>query len=207
MVPANEDFSPEFVEQLKLHQPLAWRQAFTALYPVAWHGTGHARWSLSNEDREEVASEALAEIAQQIPTLTTWSEVSALTFVIARRRAVSKLRAVLAVKRGAHATVSFDEIGDILASTEALQAAGTLHDLADSLAQLVAGLGEPTSGMVRAFLHEGASYQEIADRFGKPIGTVGTVIFRAVNSLKGEIRRSPKLMKELQLYLRLLVIG
>ena len=61
--------------------------------------------------------------------------------------------------------------------------------------------------MVRAFLHEGASYQEIADRFGIPIGTVGTVIFRAVNALKGEIRRSPKLMKELQLYLRLLMLG
>ena len=96
-----EDFSAEFIAQLKQDQPLAWRLAFQALYPIAWHGAGHARWRLSEQDREEVASEALAEVARQLAGLATWREISALTFVIARRRSISRLRALLAQKRGA----------------------------------------------------------------------------------------------------------
>ena len=208
VVVANEDFSPEFIEQLKLNQPLAWREAFAALYPVAWHGAGHARWRLSDEDREELASEALAEVARQISALKTWREVSALTFVIARRRSISRLRTLLAQKRGSHtnATVSLEEIGDILQATESMQAAGGLHELGETVAGLIQGLGEPGATMVREFLQEGKSYQEIADLHGKPIGTVGTVIYRAIQQLKREVGRTPKLMKELQLYLRLLVI-
>ncbi len=208
VVEANEDFSPAFVEQLKLHQPLAWREAFAELYPIAWHGAGHARWRLSDEDREEVASEALAEVARQIATLQTWREVSALTFVIARRRSISRLRSLLAQKRGSHthATVSLEEIGDIEHATDGLQRSDGLSELAATLAQLVQDLGEPAATMVRAFLQEGKSYQEIADLHAKPIGTVGTVIYRAIQQLKRDVARTPKLMKELQLYLRLLVI-
>ena len=43
-------------------------------------------------------------------------------------------------------------------------------------------------------------------RHGKPIGTVSTVIYRAIQQLRRVISRTPKLMKELQLYLRLLVV-
>lgn len=206
---ANNEPSADFVAQLKDNQPLAWRQAFAALYPIAWHGAGHARWKLSNEDREEVASEALAEVARQISTFNKWSEITALTFVVARRRSISRLRALLAQKRGAStsASVSFDELGEILQATESLQAAGGLPEIAETMAKLVQGLGEPAASMVREFLHEGASYQEIADRRGKPIGTVGTIIYRALQELKREVQRTPKLMKELQLYLRLIVVA
>jgi RNA polymerase sigma factor (sigma-70 family) len=208
VVVANEDFSPEFIGQLKLNHPLAWREAFSVLYPIAWHGAGHARWRLADEDREEVASEALAEVARQISTLNTWREISALTFVIARRRSVSRLRTQLAQKRGSHtnATVSLEEIGDILQATESMQSAGGLHELAETVAGLIQGLGEPGATLVREFLQEGKSYQELAELHGKPIGTVGTVIYRAIQQLKREIGRTPKLMKELQLYLRLLVV-
>ena len=205
---ANHESSSDLVAQLKDNQPLAWRHAFASLYPVAWHGTGHAKWKLSKEDREEVASEALAEISQQISTLNRWSEVTALTFVIARRRSISRLRALLAQKRGAstNATVSLDELGDILQASEGIQAAGSLPEIAETMANLVEALGEPAASMVRAFLQEGASYQEIADRHGKPVGTIGTIIYRSMQALKREVRRTPKLMKELHLYLRLIVM-
>lgn len=205
---ANNDFPPAFIAQLKENQPPAWREAFAVLYPIAWQGAGHARWRLSDDDREEVAMEALAEVSRQISALKTWREVSALTFVIARRRSISRLRTHLAQKRGSHtnATVSLEEIGDILQATEGMQAAGGLHELAETVAGLIQGLGEPGATMVREFLQEGKSYQEIAELHGKPIGTVGTVIYRAIQQLRREVSRTPKLMKELQLYLRLLVV-
>lgn len=206
---ANEEFPPEFIAHLKQHQPLAWRQAFGVLYPIAWQGAGHARWRLSAEDREEVAAEALVEVARQISALHTWGELTALAFVIARRRSISRLRALLAQKRGAStdANVSLEEIGDLELATEGWPQAGGLADLAEALAKLIAGLGEPTATMVREYLHEGASYEELSRRHGKPVGTVGVVIFRAVQQLRREIGRTPKFMKELQLYLRLLVVA
>jgi RNA polymerase sigma factor (sigma-70 family) len=204
-----EDFSAEFIAQLKEDQPLAWRLAFQALYPVAWQGAGSARWRLAEQDREEVASEALAEVARQVAALDTWKQISALTFVIARRRSISRLRALLAQKRGArvHATVSLEEIGEIEAATESLLQSGQLPELAETVAALVQGLGEPAATLVREHLHEGVSYEELARRHGKPIGTVGVIIYRAVQQLRREIGRTPRFMKELQLYLRLLVVA
>jgi hypothetical protein len=50
---ANYEPSADFVAQLKENQPLAWQEAFALLYLIAWRGAGHARWRLSDEDREE----------------------------------------------------------------------------------------------------------------------------------------------------------
>jgi DNA-directed RNA polymerase specialized sigma24 family protein len=204
-----EDFSAEFIAQLKQDQPLAWRLAFQALYPIAWHGAGHARWRLSEQDREEVASEALAEIARQLAGLATWREISALTFVIARRRSISRLRALLAQKRGArgHATVSLEEIGEIELATENLSQAANGPELAEAVAALVQRLGEPAATLVREHVHEGATHEELARRHGKPIGTIGVILYRAMHQLRREVGRTPKFMKELQLYLRLLVVA
>lgn len=206
---ANEDFSAEFIAQLKQDQPLAWRLAFQALYPIAWHGAGQARWRLSEQDREEVASEALAEVARQLAGLATWREISALTFVIARRRSISRLRALLARKRGVrgHATVSLEEIGEIELASENLLPAASGPELAETVAALVQRLGEPAATLVREHVHEGATHEELARRHGKPIGTIGVILYRAMHQLRREVGRTPKFMKELQLYLRLLVVA
>lgn len=203
----NNQPSADFVAQLKENQPLAWREAYAALYPIAWQGAGHAKWRLADEDREEVAVDALSEVARQIGTLNEWNEVTALTFVIARRRSISKLRTLLAQKRGSQATVNLttEELDVVEHAAETVRDFSQWHDVAHLLEQLIAELGEPTAAILREYLN-GASHQEIANRHGKPIGTVGVVISRSIGQIERKIRSSPKMMKELFLHLRLLLL-
>lgn len=162
----NDAFSPEFIALLKQGEPLAWREGFSTLWPIAWRGTGSGGITLPSSDREEVAAEALAEVAQQISDVDTGEQLTALTFVIARRRAVSRLRAILAQKRtGQRTAVSLDELREMEDTVASPDAAANLSELALKLDERIRALGEPAASIIADFFQHGHSYREIAERY------------------------------------------
>ncbi len=201
------DRLPEFLLRLQADDGEAWTEAFEELYRIAWHASGSARWTLSAEDREEVACEAAAEVAAQIKQLSQWSQVTALVFVIARRRAVSHLRAKLAQKRRS-ADGPDQELGSVPESDLPEADSRSLQkwcELNATLQHLLAALGEPAGALIRGYTLEGLTYEELAARHGMPVGTVGVTIYRTLHKLKRQLATTPKLLEELSLYLRMIM--
>ena len=56
--------------------------------------------------------------------------------------------------------------------------------------------------LLRAYYFKGMKQEQIADVFGKPLGTVGVQLSRALKKLREEIGKTPDLMKELKEALR-----
>lgn len=198
------DASALFFRQLQARDAGAWREAFAQLYPIAWRGTGNWSGTLTAEDREEVAVDALATAAQRIEEFDTWEQVQALVFVVARRRAVSRWRAQTAQKRqaAAQAPLSLEMVGEGSLPAEDPEALKNWAELAEVWEQICAGLNEPARALLRAYLLEGASYEELARRHGLTVGAVGVILFRTFQRLRRTIRAKPKLLQELSLYLR-----
>ncbi len=198
---------PEFLIRLKAQAEDSWREAYAVLYPLAWRGASHPGWSLPATDHEEVAADAIIATATDIHSLATWEEVTARVFLAARRGAVSRLRKILAQKRGAPLTVSLEpsELDAIEQACVQVTEPKRWHEVSALLEQQIAALGEPAAALLRDYLR-GATYEELAERYDKPIGTVGVVIHRAFRQISRRAREEPRLMKELSLYLRLLIL-
>lgn len=132
------------------------------------------------QDAEEALQEAYVNVWRRAGRFDA-SRASPITWLaaIARNTAIDRLRA-----RGSRATAPIDEAFDIADPTpgadEALAAVG------DS-ARLHACLGELAgrdAGLIRTAFLEGASYPELAERTGEPLGTIKSRIRRALMKLR-----------------------
>lgn len=101
-------FAADFHARLQAREGTAWREAFTRLWPVALSAAGQIL--RQRGEAEDAASSALADLAAGSALPATWPALEALTAVIARRRAISLLRARNAAKRGAGETLSLDQL-------------------------------------------------------------------------------------------------
>lgn len=196
-------FCSEFVARLKSYERKAWQEAFAVLHSLALRGATSANLYLSLQDREEVASEALADLARQIGSLNAWSEISALTFVMARRRAIDRLRRLSARKRQTDGPRhGIDPSALHLGAESDVPDPGQWAEISELVANLVDGLGEPAASLVRGYSQEGLTYNQLAQRTGLPLGTVAASIYRSLRRLERELGSTSKLARELLLYLR-----
>jgi len=197
-----EAFSADFMRRLKEYDAAAWRQAFDVLLPIALRGTAQASAYLSQQDREEVANDALVELARQIDQFAAWPEVTALAYLAAQRRAVDRFRRLRAQKRQGSATAHVpledaavhELAGDAPAPVQWGEIAGVVE-------ALVEGLGEPAASLVRGYARDGLSYEQLSRRANLPLGTVAAIIYRGMRRLERELGGSSKLGRELSLYL------
>lgn len=199
----SSEFPPEFVARLRAYERKAWLEAFDSLHVLALRGVSSTLTFLSPQDREESASEALAELARQISDFTTWSEITAWTFVTARRRAIDRLRRLRAQKRyAALPTVEFAPEHIPEAPQSNPQTLSAWSDLSSIIGRMVAELGEPAASLVRGYTQEGQTYSQLAARYQLPLGTVTATVYRSMRKLERELMHSSKLARELLLYLR-----
>jgi len=127
---------------------------------------------------------------------------------IAHRRAVSRLREQFAKKRGggqtesleAHQAVSGD-CAEVELALSPLEALGQV-ELARLIEDLRGGLKPELWLVVSDFFIGGQTYQEIAVRRGLAIGSVGVYLKRALEAIRRAAEKQPKLLKELETFLR-----
>jgi RNA polymerase sigma factor (sigma-70 family) len=72
-----------------------------------------------------------------------------------------------------------------------------VHELAKLLMGLAAKLPERQRQLLKAYYLDGLKQAELAVTFDMPMGTVGVTLSRALESLREELRKQPRLMKEL----------
>jgi len=195
---------------LRAGDPEAWDALFDWLWPVAL-AAAHARLGATfPEEIEDVAIEALEEIAAKASQVKTVEEFPKLVRSIAGNQAVSRWRSLTAQKRGAGRVESLDAPrmdGDHYlepqSATPRLDAMD-LKELRKLLAVLQTGLKPEFKAALDDFFLGGLSYEEISRKRGWPIGTIGVYIQRGLAAMRQQREKNPSLLKEAAAYLRLL---
>lgn len=170
-----DQLSPAFQSRLQARDDAAWREVFTRLWPVALHAA--QRVFTRPTEAEDAAAAALAELAKLPRLPDTWSGCEALIAVVARRRAISQLRALTAAKRGLGETLSLDHAAAEPAALVATQAAldvGTLLAEIDPLRRRI----------VEEHFLEGRTSEEIGTRLRLNPATIRSHLARTLRELR-----------------------
>jgi RNA polymerase sigma-70 factor (ECF subfamily) len=140
-----------------------------------------------------LGSEAEAEDVLQEAYVTVWrnarrfdsAKASAITWlaVIARNKAIDRLRRRRPVADGLEAAAEVPDEGPL--ATAVIEQ----KDDARRLAHCLDELDERARVMIRAAFLDGASYPELAEREGVPLGTMKSWIRRGLMRLKGCLER------------------
>ena len=140
-----------------------------------------------------LGSEAEAEDVLQEAYVTVWrnarrfdsAKASAITWlaVIARNKAIDRLRRRRPVADGLEAAAEVPDDGPL--ATAVIEQ----KDDARRLAHCLDELDERARAMIRAAFLDGASYPELAEREGVPLGTMKSWIRRGLTRLKGCLER------------------
>jgi len=186
----------------------AWDEAFRWLWPAAFAVTELKLKPFLPGDVEDVAIETLEEIVDKVREVKRVEELKPLAASIAHNRSVSRLRERFAKKRGAGRTESlqaFQSDGsdpDELAEGASPLAALEQTELANLLAESQSELKADQRAVLDDFFLRGLSYEEIARKRGLAIGSVGVYLKRGLEAIRKLGARHPKLMKELEAFLR-----
>ncbi|MCI0536073.1 MAG: sigma-70 family RNA polymerase sigma factor [Verrucomicrobiales bacterium] len=184
---------------LKARDVAAWNEAWRHLWPMALQAARHPEARLLPWESEDVASEAILAVIEQIETVTSENHLKALTITIARRRAIELARRKSARKRTVPdecdpvmaTSASWDE-GDEIEQRELL---GLLHRALQVL--------EPET---RQILHDkfalGLTHEEISAHYGIPPGTSCTKVMRGIRKVQAHLQQSSLLREELRDYMR-----
>lgn len=175
-----------------------WDCAFHWLWPIAWSAAKRRLTSFAPGEIEDVAVEAIGEAAEKVQSgeVDSFEELRALTGIIARRRALDHIRRMQAERRAADATESIEGHEELTsAAPDPLEQVNS-KQLARLLMSLAATLPEQQQQLLRLYYGDGLKQAELADKLGKPMGTVGVTLYRALESLRVELRKHPQLMKE-----------
>jgi RNA polymerase sigma factor (sigma-70 family) len=180
------DNSPPSLAALHAGDPQAWREAFGLLWGAVQRA---ARRQLADAgEAEEVAAQALQETRLAVGTTRSWDEVGALAVVIARRRAISRGRALAALKRQPESVVSLDreeaaEIGEPpqYAALRALDVQAVLASLPPAQRELL-----------QDYFLAGLTSEEVAQKRGVPAVTVRSQVMRLLAHLRErqQVRRN-----------------
>jgi RNA polymerase sigma-70 factor (ECF subfamily) len=176
-----------------------WEFAFYSLWPVAW-SAAHRRLAIfAPAEIEDVAISAIRQVAEEVlaGNVGSFEELTALTGVIASRRALDHIRRMQAERRAKGATETIEGREDLASAAPSPLEQVDALDVAKLLMGLAAKLPEHQRQLLKAYYLDGLKQAELAKQFGVPLGTVGVTLSRALESLREELRKYPQLMKEL----------
>jgi RNA polymerase sigma factor (sigma-70 family) len=200
--------SPPDLRLLRCGDTEAWDEAFRWLWPVAFAVAELKLAHFLPGDVEDVAIETLEEIVDKMREVKCVEELKPLAASIAHNLAVSRLRERFAKKRGAGQTESLEALqsdgsdSDELAEDVSPLAALEQTELADLLAVVQSELNADQRALLGDFFLRGLSYEEIGRKHGLAIGTVGVYLKRGLEAIRKLGARHPKLMKEVEAFLR-----
>jgi RNA polymerase sigma factor (sigma-70 family) len=186
----------------------AWDEAFRWLWPTAFAVAQLKLQPYLPEDIEDVAIEALEELVEKVQHVKEVEELRPLTASIAHNLAVSRLRERFAAKRGVGVTESLDarlereEVSVEPAAASSQLAELGQKELAGLLGELQTELKPEQRAVLNDFLVRGLSYEQIASKHNVAVGSVGVYLKRGLEAMRKQGARHPKLLKELEAYLR-----
>jgi RNA polymerase sigma-70 factor, ECF subfamily len=174
--------APPALSALHAGEPRAWQQAFGMLWGTVLRVT--RRQLPDAGEAEEVAAQALQETRLAARATQSWEEIMALAIVIARRRAISRVRSLAAIKRQPGSTVSLD--GEVQAEVGEAPQYAALRAL--DVQAILAPLPPSQRELLQDYFLEGMTSEEVAHKRGVPATTVRSQIMRLLAQLRDRQR-------------------
>jgi RNA polymerase sigma factor (sigma-70 family) len=196
------------LQELRRGDDGAWTQAFETLWGFAYHAALNPQAALTPDEAEDVAVDALAKLVPRIGNVASWEHVKALVVTIAHRQAVSLARRKSAAKRpdvAVHLDALPDGVSESLLNRELPDNPFTELQAAELLALLQQALGSldaTTRHLLTGHHLEGLTFRELSQKLNLPPGTVSVKIARGLERIRLRLRETPRLLKELQAFLR-----
>lgn len=182
------DVNPPNLQALQSGDSAAWDEAFVWLWPAAFGAAQSVLPAGLRDEAEDVAIEALEELIEKTRALRSAEELKPLVASIAHHRAVSRVRAHLAAKRGGGQVESLtgkeDASFSVQLAVDSPLAALEQKELSELLSKLMAELKPPQGEILGDFFSRGLSYDEIAKKHGLAIGSVGVYLKRGLEAIR-----------------------
>ena len=188
------------IRSLQTGDRFSWECAFYWLWPVAWSAAQRRLVTFAPAEVEDVAIGAVSEAAEEVQAgnVRSFEELKALTAVIANRRALDYVRRMQAERRATDITETLEGREEPRSLVFNPLNEVNVKEVAELLVELAEKLPERHRELLKAYYLGGLKQAELAENFGMPIGTVGVTLSRALESLREELQKHPRLMKELK---------
>lgn len=143
----------------------------------------------SSADAEECLNDVLMEVWQSVPPQQP-KNLRAYLVAAARRRAVDRLRADTAAKRGGKQyQLALDELSDVLAAPERVEETADAHALSAAVQQFLRECSPGTRQMFMQRYYLAMPLQEIAQMRGMTSGAVKAQLRRTRTRLREYLQR------------------
>jgi RNA polymerase sigma factor (sigma-70 family) len=174
---------------LKAGDATAWDEAFGWLWPTVFAVAKLKLQPYLPNEVEDVAIESIEQLVEKVPGIRSVEELKPLAASIAHNRAVSKLRERFATKRGEGKTESLDaqpaeEANPHEPLSDSPLADLEQNELAQRLSKSLAELKPPMGEILSDFFLHGLRYEEIANKRGVAVGSVGVYLKRGLEAMR-----------------------
>jgi len=182
--------NPPDLRALQAGDEAAWDEAFDWLWPTVFAVAQLKVQPFLPDEAEDLAIEALEELVEKVPSIKSVEELKPLAASISHHRAVSRLRERFAQKRGAGKTESLDaptdEAGHTNEPASEFSPFAELEqrELAERLRRSLSELKPPQGEVLSDFFLLGLRYEEIAEKRGVAIGSVGVYLKRGLAAMR-----------------------
>ena len=174
------------IEQLKAGDPTAWNRAYGVLYDLSMKVCYLAASDLNHQDHEDVAVEAITEVMDYVKTVGSFEECKKLVVTISKNRLLDRFRSRATEKHGAGKVESlegkegFDAVDP---NQERPDVAAMKAERALILNLALKQIPEQYRKVVEDSYLKGLKQQEIADKHGLAIGSIGNYLQRGLEAL------------------------
>jgi len=178
------------LDALRTGDASAWDEAFAWLWPTAFTVAKLKLQPYLPNEVEDVAIESIEQLVEKVPGVKSVEDLKPLAASIAHHRAVSLLRERFAKKRGEGKTDSLDApLDGGVSQNEPTTSDSPLEDLeqvelAQQLSKSLAELKKPMGEILSDFFLHGLRYEEIADKRGVAVGSVGVYLKRGLEAMR-----------------------
>lgn len=175
------------IEKLRANDRTAWNRAFEVLYAISLSVCCSTAPTMNHQDHEDVAVEAVEEIYDYVGKVNSFEDCKRLVVTISKNRLLDRFRSKATVKHGAGQVESleqqegFEAVDHNQHQPDALVLAG---ENAMILKRALLGVPEQYRLVVEEFYLRGLTQQQIADRLGLKIGSIGVYLDRGLKALK-----------------------
>jgi RNA polymerase sigma factor (sigma-70 family) len=173
------------IELLRSHDRSTWRDAFRELWPIA---ATSARGVLGNDSEiEDLAQASISMVPSYLSRCSSWTEIRALTWGIARRQALKLRRHRSRHKRDSGKTVPIE----LVAAEDLAEAQSEAVNHLDLWALLHRCLEGDEREIVESIYLRGQTSAEVAAELGITSSAVRGRLYAAMNKLRTWREQSP----------------
>lgn len=174
------------IEQLKAGDRIAWSRAWEILYDLSMKVCYLAASDLNHQDHEDVAAESITEVMDYVSGVGSFEECKKLVVTISKNRLIDLFRRRSAQKRPPGKPLSPEDpvvINIVDPNQERPDVAAMKAERALILTLALKQIPEQYRKVVEDFYLKGLKQQEIADKHGLAIGSIGNYLQRGLEAL------------------------